>query len=83
MHYQVLHSHNQQVTIQQELLSNHQIKFTKEIIIIIIINNYHLKETISFQNHDLLKRRTTNHIMTFIILNTQLSLIHSYSILLS
>ena len=82
-HYQVLYPHNQLVIIQQELSSNHTIKFTKGIITIIIINNNNFKETILFQNHVLHKRRTTNHIMKFIILNTQSSLIQSYSIILS
>jgi len=54
-----------------------------KIINIIIINNYHCKETTKFQNHNSHKRRTSNHIMIFNILNTESSLIHSYSIILS
>jgi hypothetical protein len=80
--FRYLHPHNQQVIIQQESSSYRQVKITKRIVILIIINLYNLKETITLHNHNLNKRRTTNHIMTFIILNIQPSLIHSYYILL-
>jgi len=76
MHYQVLQS-TQSTSHHQ----SYQIKFTQTIVSIIVINIYHLKETLSFQIHISQQRRTTKHTMILIILNTQPTLIRSYSTL--
>jgi len=78
LHYQVFTSTQSTSYNLTKSSSYHQDNITKRFIIMIIINDYHFKESITIHNHILHKRRTINHI----ILNTKPSLIHSYFTLL-